>query len=73
MKKAKGVEKKPKITNLDSKKPNWQPWARPYTHHSWSETNNCSYWSVESVSALVYVGTTWSPNRTGWKSSGDRS
>jgi len=25
-KKAKGVEKRPKITNLASKKPNWQPW-----------------------------------------------
>jgi len=26
--KARGVEKKPKITNLASKKPNWQRWAR---------------------------------------------
>jgi len=26
-KKAKGVEKRPKITNLASKKPNWQPWS----------------------------------------------
>ena len=27
-KKAKGVEKRPKITNLVSKKQNWQPWSR---------------------------------------------
>jgi len=28
-KKAKGVEKRPKITNLASKKPNWQHCAAP--------------------------------------------